>query len=98
MVHFAEYPMSTMVSFPPSPVSLDFAGAAVEQDAPNPPLAIEVSCEATVSDLKEAVLKADGRPVGLLEKIKLWKVDLTWKEIMECDAAGDGKEGSMPWP
>lgn len=51
-----------------------------------------------MNDLKEAVLKADGRPVGLLEKIKLWKVDLTWKQIMECEAAGDGKEGSMPWP
>jgi hypothetical protein len=98
MVHFADPQTRNLSSLPPSPLSLDFAGAAVDKDAPNPPLAVEIPRDATINDLKEAVLKADGRPVGLLEKIKLWKVDLTWKQIMECEAAGDGKEGSMPWP
>lgn len=83
---------------PISPVSGDFEGSLSEKEAPYPPLAIEVSRHATITELKEAIMTADGRPVGLLDKIKLWKVRLTWKEIMDCEALGEGKQGSMPWP
>lgn len=81
-----------------SPVSTEFGAFPAEKEAPYPPLAIEVSRDATITDLKEAIMTADGRPVGLLDKIKLWKVSLTWKEIMDCEALVDGKDGSMPWP
>lgn len=76
-------------------VSTDDGESSTEKEAPYPPLAIEVSRDATILELKEAIMTADGRPVGLFDKIKLWKVSLTWKEIRDCEALGDG---SMPWP
>lgn len=96
-VYFANQQAHPAVQ-PVSPVSGDFGGSLPEKEAPYPPLAVEVSRDATITELKEEIMKADGRPVGLLDKIKLWKVSLTWKEIMDCEALGEGKQGSMPWP
>ena len=96
-VYFANQQPKQAVQ-PVSPVSGDFGGSTAEKEAPYPPLAIEVSRDATVTELKEAIMTADGRPVGLLDKIKLWKVSLTWKEIMECEALGGLDQSSMPWP
>ncbi|KAJ9098707.1 hypothetical protein QFC21_004355 [Naganishia friedmannii] len=98
MVHFANQDVKPVLSLPLAPAINHMGAFVVEDDAPCPPLALEMSRDATVSELKEAILKADGRPVGLLEKIKLWKVDMTWKEIVECELSGDGQNGSMPWP
>jgi hypothetical protein len=80
------------------PASTNYEESSTEKEAPYPPLAIEVSRDATIVELKEAIMTADGRPVGLFDKIKLWKVSLSWKEIRECEALGDGADGSMPWP
>ncbi|KAJ9096111.1 hypothetical protein QFC19_007337 [Naganishia cerealis] len=98
MVHFANQEAKRLSPVPVSPVVNQFGAVVVEDEAPCPPLALEISRDATVSELKEAILKADGRPVGLLEKIKVWKVDMSWKEIVECETMGDGQNGAMPWP
>ncbi|KAJ9126961.1 hypothetical protein QFC24_001192 [Naganishia onofrii] len=98
MVHFANQDVKPGSSLPLAPAINHMGAFVVEDDAPCPPLALEISRDATVSELKEAILKADGRPVGLLEKVKLWKVDMTWKEIIQCETMGDGQNGSMPWP
>lgn len=98
MVHFANQDVKPVSSLPLAPAINHMGAFVVEDDAPCPPLALEILRDATVSELKEAILKADGRPVGLLEKVKLWKVDMTWKEIIQCETMGDGQNGSMPWP
>lgn len=65
-----------------------------------PPAVIDVSPHATVDDLKRLALAADGRDVASarLDKVVLWKVDMSESEMVVIEERGGLKGGQMPWP
>lgn len=70
--------------------------------AARPPVALEVPRDATIDELKERVLAADGhtldRASGALNKVVLWRVDMSWREMQDCEQYGGLSSGEMPWP
>jgi hypothetical protein len=54
-----------------------------------------------VEDVLDDLVRADGRPGGverLREKMVLWRVDMSWKEMLNCERFGGLRTGDMPWP
>ena len=46
-------------------------------------------------------MQADGRPSGvdkLEDKVVLWRVDMSWEEMLNCERFGGLRTGDMPWP
>lgn len=52
----------------------------------------------TIGELKAAILEADGRPVDKLDKVVLWKVEMSEQEMVVIEERGGLKGGQMPWP
>ena len=51
-------------------------------------------------DLKAAILRADGRTVmeEHLERVVLWRVEMSEEEMIVIGERGGLKNGRMPWP
>lgn len=92
-------PASSSSSFPsPSSTPRSPALSSFNGGAPYPPVAFECPRDASISELKELALQADNRPVGALNKLTMWRVDMTWREMLDCEAFGGLTTGDMPWP
>lgn len=89
-------PSGSASATPRSPALSTFNGAS--RDPPYPPVAFECPRTASIAELKEIVLRADNRPVGALNKLVLWRVDMSWREMLDCEAFGGLTSGDMPWP
>lgn len=84
----------------PSTSSL-YSPSPDKDDTPYPPVAIDIRRDATVGDILDDLVRADGRPGGvqrLKEKVVLWRVDMSWKEMLNCERFGGLRTGDMPWP
>ena len=62
------------------------------------PRVVTVAPSASVDELKAVVLEADGRRVARLEKVVLWKVEMSESEMIVIEERGGLKSGQMPWP
>lgn len=74
-----------------------FNAAAKSQSSPT---VVTVDRRQTVRDLKLAILRADGREVKeeLLERVVLWRVEMSEEEMIVIGERGGLKNGRMPWP
>lgn len=62
------------------------------------PAVLDISPSASVDDLKRQILAIEGRTVSRLEKVVLWKVDMSENEMIVIEERGGLKSGQMPWP
>jgi hypothetical protein len=70
-------------------------------DIPRPPVALEVTRGDKIKDILDRLMQADGRPSGvegLQDKVVLWRVDMSWEEMLNCERFGGLRTGDMPWP
>jgi hypothetical protein len=70
-------------------------------DIPRPPVALEVTRGEKIKDILDRLMQADGRPSGvdkLEDKVVLWRVDMSWEEMLNCERFGGLRTGDMPWP
>lgn len=84
----------------PSTSSL-YSPTLEQEEIPHPPIALDVRRDARVEDVLDDLVRADGRPGGverLREKMILWRVDMSWKEMLNCERFGGLRTGDMPWP
>lgn len=54
-----------------------------------------------IKDILDRLMQADGRPSGvdkLEDKVVLWRVDMSWEEMLNCERFGGLRTGDMPWP
>lgn len=62
------------------------------------PRVVTIAPTSSVDELKSAVLEADGRKPAKLEKVVLWKVEMSENEMIVIEERGGLKCGQMPWP
>jgi hypothetical protein len=64
------------------------------------PTVVSISPERSVRDLKATILRADGRTVmeEHLERVVLWRVEMSEEEMIVIGERGGLKNGRMPWP
>jgi hypothetical protein len=63
-----------------------------------PPLVFELARNSTVHQLKTFVLQAQGKDTTQVDKVTIWRVDMSWEEMLSCEAYGGLRDGGMPWP
>ncbi len=63
-----------------------------------PPLTFEMAWDSDVRQLKIAMLQAEHKQTADLHRISVWRVNMSWPEMLNCEAFGGLKDGSMPWP
>ena len=71
---------------------------AVAGRSGRPPLVVTVAPTCSVEELKVAILTADGRRVARLERMIMWKVEMSENEMVVIQERGGLKNGQMPWP
>jgi hypothetical protein len=62
------------------------------------PTPVDILPSSTIGQLKEALLRADGRAVDKLDKVILWRVEMSEEEMVVIEQRGGLKSGQMPWP
>lgn len=62
------------------------------------PTPVDILPSSTIAELKAALLIADGRSVEKLDKIVLWRVEMSEEEMIVIEERGGLKSGQMPWP
>lgn len=98
-------PLSILMHFAPSE-SRRSSSAPSQCKTQRAPLPLSISQDATVAQLKCAILQADGRQPydesGSLKseaaKVVLWKVEMSKEEMVVIGERGGLKRGRMPWP
>lgn len=69
-----------------------------QQQQRYPPTVVDILPSASVNELKAAVLRADGRLAEQLDKVVLWRVEMSEEELVVIEERGGLKGGRMPWP
>jgi hypothetical protein len=59
---------------------------------------VDIDPSVSVDTLKSKALEADGRSVASLEKIKLWRVEMSEEEMVVIEEREGLRGGQMPWP
>jgi hypothetical protein len=59
---------------------------------------VDIDPSVSVDALKSKALQADGRVMGSLERIKLWRVEMSEEEMVVIEERGGLRGGQMPWP
>ncbi len=95
LAHFSNGPGRRAYQ-PSSSQSPDPASAA-DTNA-RPPLVFEFARHSTVDELKSFLLQVEGKDSSRVDSVAIWRVDLSWEEMLRCEAFGGLKDGSMPWP
>lgn len=62
------------------------------------PTVVDIATSSSVSQLKAAVLMADGRAADSLDSVVLWRVEMSEEEMIVIGERGGLKGGRMPWP
>ncbi|KAK4684098.1 hypothetical protein P7C73_g6106, partial [Tremellales sp. Uapishka_1] len=64
------------------------------------PMPIDISPDATLDQLKAALLKADRRTIdqSALDQVVLWQVEMSGEEMVVIEERGGLRKGQMPWP
>jgi hypothetical protein len=63
------------------------------------PIPIDVSHDASVAELKRAVLRSASVDVSVdSDKVIAWQVDMSPEEMVVIEERGGLKHGQMPWP
>ena len=64
------------------------------------PAVVCISPTQTVRELKAAILRADQRVVEeeLLDRVIIWRVEMSEEEMVVIGERGGLKNGRMPWP
>jgi hypothetical protein len=63
-----------------------------------PPLAFDIPRAITIDHLKEFMLRSGGKHVTEVDKVTIWRVDMSWPEMLSCEGFGGLKDAGMPWP
>jgi hypothetical protein len=59
---------------------------------------VDIDPSVSVDTLKSKALQADSRATGSLERIKLWRVEMSEEEMVVIEERGGLRGGQMPWP
>jgi hypothetical protein len=64
------------------------------------PTVVTIDRKQSISALKRAILRADDREVkeDLVERVVLWRVEMSEEEMIVIGERGGLKNGRMPWP
>lgn len=70
------------------------------RQTPAAPTVVTVDPQQSIRELKTAILRADRREVKteLLERVVLWRVEMSEEEMIVIGERGGLKNGRMPWP